>query len=59
MVDDNYTKYLEVFPIKKIDAKFAIHHLRTCLANFGLPEVLISDNYDPAFASKEFKKFVV
>ena len=56
VVVDAYTKWIEVFPTNKIDAKFPITVFQSLFARFGLPELIVSDN-GTQFTSQIFKTF--
>lgn len=53
---DSYTKWLEVFLMRKTDAKSTIEKLRSVFTIFGLPNQIVSDN-GPPFQSIEFEQF--
>lgn len=53
---DSYTKWLEVFYMKKTDALSTIEKLRNIFTIFGLSDQLVSDN-GPPFKSCEFIEF--
>lgn len=52
-----WSKWLEVYPTKRITSHTTIECLRDCFARFGLPVVLVSDN-GPSLASTEFERFL-
>lgn len=57
VVVDSHSKWLEAFPTKSMTADVTIKILRQIFSRFGLPEVLVSDNYS-AFESDEFQRFL-
>ena len=57
VVVDAYSKYLEIFPMKKTDSSHTIEKLRHLFSQFGLPEHIVSDN-GPQFVSEEFETFL-
>ncbi|XP_045183417.2 uncharacterized protein K02A2.6-like [Mercenaria mercenaria] len=54
---DNYSKWLEVIPMKSTTSENTIDKLRSIFSYTGLPEQLVSDN-GPQFTSVTFKDFV-
>ncbi|XP_055838569.1 uncharacterized protein K02A2.6-like [Episyrphus balteatus] len=58
VIVDAKTKWLEVFPMKRITSSFTIRALREVFARFGLPNTLVSDN-GTNFTSKEFSDFLI
>ena len=44
VIVDAYSKYLEIYPVKKADTAATIEKLRHLFSTFGLPEHLVSDN---------------
>ncbi|GBM08642.1 Uncharacterized protein K02A2.6 [Araneus ventricosus] len=57
LIVDAHSKWLEVYPMKVTTAKKTIECLKDCLARFGLPRALVSDNVSQ-FASYEFQRFM-
>lgn len=57
IVTDAYTKWLEAFKLKSINASSTIRVLRSLFARFGIPNTIVSDN-GAAFTSKEFQDFL-
>ncbi|XP_044729366.1 uncharacterized protein K02A2.6-like [Chrysoperla carnea] len=53
----SHSKWLEAFPTKSMSTEVTIQILRQVFARFGLPEVLVSDNYS-AFESENFQRFI-
>ncbi len=58
IVVDAYSKWLEVFPMKKITSTNTIECLRECFSRYGLPVTLVSDN-GPQLKSDEFERFLM
>ena len=58
VVVDAYSKYLEIFPVKKSDSTKTIEKLRHLFSTFGLPEHIVSDDNGSQFMSEEFKIFL-
>jgi hypothetical protein len=58
IVVDAYSKWLEVFPMKKITSTNTIECLRECFSRYGLPITLVSDN-GPQLKSDEFERFLM
>ena len=56
VVIDAHSKWIEVIPMAVCSAATTIQALRTLLAQFGLPESIVSDN-GPQFVSNEFQEF--
>lgn len=57
IVVDSHSKWLEAFPTKSMSTDVTIKILRQIFARFGLPEVLVSDNY-ASFESEVFQLFL-
>ena len=53
---DSYSKWVEVFAMKKCTASEVIQKLRQVFGTFGLPCEMVSDN-GPPFKSKTLKLF--
>lgn len=56
IVLDSYSKWVEAYAMKTITTKDTIECLRDCIARFGLPSIIVSDN-GRQFASAEFSVF--
>lgn len=54
---DAYSKWLEVKLVASTSSQAAIKELKYMFANYGLPQVLVTDN-GTAFTSAEFGKFM-
>ncbi|KAL5459981.1 hypothetical protein EMCRGX_G033385 [Ephydatia muelleri] len=57
IVDDAYSKWLEVVPVVMTSSQQTIRELRHLFAIHGLPEIVVSDN-GTAFSSTEFGCFM-
>ena len=57
VVVDAHSKWVEAKVVSSTSSAAAINNLRTLFAQFGLPELIVSDN-GPAFTSQEFKYFM-
>lgn len=55
---DAHSKWIEVFPTNHSTSAVVIENLRRVFAQFGLPEVLVSDN-GSCLVSKEFNTFLL
>ena len=55
---DSHSKWIEAFPTNGATSQVVIELSRTLFAQFGIPEVVVTDN-DPCFVSKEFETFMV
>lgn len=53
---DSFSKWLEVFLMKRTNASEVILKLKSVITNFGLPDEIVSDN-GPPFGSFEFENF--
>ena len=53
VVIDTHSKWIEVIPINSTTITATLEKLRVMFAQFGIPEVVVSDN-DTNFVSKEF-----
>lgn len=51
-----HSKWMDVFPTRSADTETTVEKLRMSFANWGIPQVLVSDNAQ-AFVSTEFKAF--
>jgi len=47
IIEDAYSKWLEVFKVNATGAQVAINIFRNLFARFGLPEYLVTDNGPP------------
>ena len=56
VVIDAHSKWLEVIPMGVCSATTTIQALRTLFAQFGIPELIVSDN-GPQFVATEFQEF--
>lgn len=57
IIEDAYSKWLEVFIINSTGAQSAIETFKNVFARFGLPEYLVTDN-GPPFTSLQFQQFL-
>ena len=57
IIVDAHSKWADVIPMKSTTTEATIRVLRTKFTEWGLPQVLVSDN-GPQFISDEFKKFL-
>ena len=57
VVIDSHSKWIEAVPTKSMTSAVTIKILRELFARFGLPEMLVADNYS-AFLSDEFSNFL-
>ena len=53
-VTENYSCYLEAYPLNGMTSKTAINCLKKYFSLFGIPKILISDN-GSCFTSNEFE----
>lgn len=53
---DAHSKWLEAFITPNKTSSTTLSHLKECIARFGLPSVIVTDN-DPCFVSHEFETF--
>lgn len=56
IVLDSFSKWIEVYPMKSITSSETIEKLKDCMARFGLPNTIVSDN-GRQFTSNEFSTF--
>ena len=57
IVIDAGSKWIEAFPMSTATSKATIQCLRTLFAQFGLPDILVSDN-GTSFTSSKFQEFL-
>ena len=57
VIVDSYTKFLDVHVTNSMTSTVTIDLLRKSFCNFGLPDILVSDNA-PYFVSQEMEKFL-
>ena len=57
VVVDAHSKWIEVIPMSSTTTTATVEKLRVMFAQFGIPEVLVSDN-GTNFVSKEFEEFM-
>lgn len=57
IVVDSYSKWVEVVPTKNTTSEWCIKELRNIFKNFGLPNLLVSDN-GSQFTSQVFENFL-
>uniref|UniRef100_A0A0A9X8H3 RNA-directed DNA polymerase n=2 Tax=Lygus hesperus TaxID=30085 RepID=A0A0A9X8H3_LYGHE len=57
VVVDSHSKWIEAFTTKNMTAVGTIRLLRESFARFGIPEVIVADNFS-AFTSDEFQDFL-
>ena len=57
IVNDAYSKWLEVIPMTSMTSLKTTEVLRSLFAHFGLPKEVVSDN-GPQLASEEFAQFL-
>ena len=51
-----YSRYLEILYLPQTTSQTVISKLKTCLARYGIPNTIVSDNAQQ-FKSGEFKRF--
>ena len=56
VVIDSHSKWIEVFPMKSATSAATVRYLRQLIAQFGIPETIVSDN-GAQFVATEFKEF--
>ena len=56
IVIDAHSKWIEAYPMKSITSAATIEKLRVLFAQFGIPEMIVSDN-GTNFTSGEFQQF--
>ena len=54
---DAHSKWIDAVPTNSLSASAAIEHLRTVFSQFGIPEIVVSDNA-ACFTGEEFQAFV-
>ena len=57
VVIDSHSKWIEAFPTEGSTSSKVIDLSRTLFSQFGLPEILVTDN-GPGFVSEEFETFL-
>lgn len=57
MVVDSHTKWVEAYPTDSATSSKVIELSRTLFAQFGIPEVVVTDN-GPCFVSQEFETYL-
>ena len=57
VVIDAHSKWIEVLPMSITTSSAVIEKLRVLFAQFGIPQVIVSDN-GSSFVSEEFKSFL-
>ena len=57
IVIDSHSKWIEAYPTDSSTSAKVIELSRTLFSQFGLPEVLVTDN-SPCFVSEEFETFL-
>ena len=58
MITDDYSRFLVIHVISSLSAKVVIPKLDRTFSEFGIPDVVRSDN-GPPFSSHEFKQFAI
>ena len=56
VVIDSHSKWIKVFPMKSATSAATVRYLRQLIAQFGIPETIVSDN-GTQFVATEFKEF--
>ena len=56
IVIDSHSKWIEVFAMKSATSAATVRYLRQLIAQFGIPETIVSDN-GTQFVAAEFKEF--
>lgn len=56
VISDSFSKWPEIFKVKKADTNNTLIKLKKVFARFGLPNTIVSDNCTP-FTSSEFCEF--
>ena len=57
VIIDAGSKWIEMFPAQSSTTKTIIQHLKALFAQFGLPDIIATDN-GPCFVSYKFKDFL-
>ena len=57
VIVDAGSKWIKIFPVQSSTAKVTIQHLKPLFAQFGLPDIIATDN-GPCFVSSEFEDFL-
>ncbi len=58
IIVDSHSKWIEAFPTDSSTSSKVIELSRTLFAQFGVPEVIVTDN-GPCFVSEEFEMFLI
>ena len=58
VVIDSHSKWIEAFPTNSSTSQTVLQHSRTLFAQFGVPEILVTDN-GSCFVSQEFETFLL
>ena len=58
VVIDALSKWIETFPVQSATSNITIDKLRRLFAQFGLPEVIVSDNGSCMSVHEEFESFL-
>ena len=56
IVVDSFSKFMDIQFSNSVTSSVTISHLRRVFSNFGLPDIVVSDNA-PNFVSQEMKRF--
>ena len=56
IVIDSHSKWIEVFAMSSATSAATVRYLRQLIAQFGIPETIVSDN-GTQFVAAEFKEF--
>ena len=56
VIIDSFSKFIDIHDVKLINTNNTISILKKCFSNFGIPDVLVSDNAT-CFKSFRFQKF--
>lgn len=56
IISDSFSKWPEIFKVKKADTSNTLIKLKKVFARFGLPNTVVTDNGTP-FTSTEFSNF--
>ena len=58
VVINDHSKWIETFPVQSATSNITIDKLRRLFAQFGLPEVIVSDNGSCMSVHEEFESFL-